>query len=199
MCDKEVCSGHSSEQFKRFSSTGFGRYSSNVSYNYPDGKSLDEDEFVCYRCRTGKIPQNTSKPRSFWISTKVGLTFLVIFMIVLSTGLWYGYNFFTRDIYFETEGFSGKKTTESFTVEDEGEIKLVEYYPEADDPRLSVDIYRSDSDELVRRLTLDVSNSGRAGKSYSLKGDDILTEGEYYMVINNSDGKYKIQVVENII
>lgn len=199
-CGKEICPGHPSEQYKRYSSSGFGKYSSsNVSYNYPDGESLEKDEFFCYRCRTGKKPQNTSKPKSFWLSTKTGIIFLVIIMLILSAGVWYSYNFFTKDIYFETEGFSGKKTTETFTIESEGEIKLVKYSPEDDAPSLTVDVYKSDSDELVSRLTLDVSNSGKAGKSYSLHGDDIIPEGDYYLVIKNSSGRYKIQVMEEII
>ena len=105
----------------------------------------------------------------------------------------------TKDIYFEAEGYSGKKTTDTFTVKDEGEVKLVKYSPEGADPTLSLSIYKSDSDELVSRLTLDISDSGRAGKSYSLNGDDILTKGDYYMVITNSSGHYKVQVMENII
>jgi len=120
-------------------------------------------------------------------------------MLLLSAGLWYSYSFFTRDIYFETEGYSGEMTTDTFKVKDEGEIKLIEYSPSSNDPSLIVKIYESGTDQLVSKLSLRIESSGKAGRSYSLKGDDVIPSGEYYLVINNSDGKYKVQVMEEII
>jgi len=49
-CSECFCSKHESEQFIRYSYE-------NISYNYPDGKAFSMLDFVCYFCRTNKIPQ----------------------------------------------------------------------------------------------------------------------------------------------
>lgn len=57
MCDKNICSRHSKEQYKRYALYGF-LDNSYVSYNYPNGDSFNKKKFICYNCRTYKISNN---------------------------------------------------------------------------------------------------------------------------------------------
>ena len=56
-CGQNICSRHKTEQFKKYSySLGTVPYAVTTSYYYPNGKSVNRKKFVCFQCRTGKIP-----------------------------------------------------------------------------------------------------------------------------------------------
>lgn len=192
ICGKKVCSGHSSEQYSKDTSVY-------VSFNYPDGESFKEEDFLCYHCRTGNIPEETHKPRPTVFKTKRGIAVFLIIMLILSFSAWYSYGYFTRDTYMEVEGYYREKTSESFLVEDKAEVILAEYSSDLDDPELMIRVYDSDSDELVGNIRVEKSTSGRTGENYYLSGDTTLFKGEYYLVITENDGHYKLKIIEKII
>ncbi len=64
VCGKNICSNHSKEQFIRYPIYEDGSFidflfGAGADYNYPNGDSFNKNDFICYGCRTGKIPDNS--------------------------------------------------------------------------------------------------------------------------------------------
>ena len=56
-CGEYFCSRHESEQFVQYNTVVGGKgWTYYSSYNYPDGRSVTKDNFICYKCRTGEEP-----------------------------------------------------------------------------------------------------------------------------------------------
>jgi len=193
ICKKEICSNHDTEQYKKYSG---GSGSSN--YNYPDGRSIKKKkDFSCYQCRTGKTPNDTSKPTPFY-KTKSGIVTSLIAIVIIFFAARYAYGHFSRDIYLEVEGHSGVLTTEEFTVSENAELKLTQYSPFSDNPDLTIHIYDSNTDELKGEAELKRRTASRS-RRYYLAGDTDITPGEYYLTIDNEGSFYIIQIEEKVL
>lgn len=188
LCSKKVCSGHPDEQYSHYSQPTH-------SFNYPNGKSINRNEFRCYQCRTGKDPKYTHLPTPNYPSKSV-IAFTVILLIIIFAISWYVYSYYNKEIYFEIDGFSDNVESDTFTIDSRSRIKLLSYAPRDTESRLHINIYSSVTGSLIGRAETVVTETHRT-RTYSLTGYTTLGPGEYYLVVENPNGEYyKIIVIE---
>lgn len=64
-CQKEICHRHEKEQFIHNSAPGIEGSNMFYYYNYPNGKSVNYQNFKCYECRTGNPPNDMGSTKMF--------------------------------------------------------------------------------------------------------------------------------------